>query len=115
MNNTSNFMEIIETYFEKLLTFYEDNKEKLKKTWFFDEITPKDMDISPALGFEINFLPNEESERKKELWKKAFYKACSSVYKYKEGEKEIVLKTDYKIPEYIRIRIIKNTTKLYDS
>ena len=94
-------MEIIETYFEKLLTFYEDNKEKLKKTWFFDEITPKDMDISRTLGFEINFLPNEESERKKELWKKAFYKACSSVYNIKEGEKEIVLKTDYKIPEYM--------------
>lgn len=95
--------EIIKTFFEKLLVYYESNKED-ENRWFFDETLPKDMQVRDDLTRRMMFNINTEEEREKrlELWKSAFYSAYCSVNNIKEeAGKEIILETDYKIPDYM--------------
>lgn len=87
-------IEIIKTYFMKMLTYSKKTIEDSSKY----NTTPSDMDYSLVLNITDNNLLDKD---KKDLWKNAFISACCSIFNIKNPEK-VVLKTNYEIPPYLK-------------
>ena len=82
-------------FFEKLLKYSAENMEEIEKhpyTYNYPE------DIKSAKELIQCLMDGRLNAEKIELWRDAFIEACNSLYN-KDNPKEVVLKTNYKIPK----------------
>lgn len=94
--------DLIEKFIIKVLEYIKEEKLEYEDIWYWGDERPVEFMISKRIIREIN--SSDDATRLKQLWKTAFEKALVTMGITSKDSENLspVLKTNYKIPEYLQ-------------